>query len=189
MLIILWENPREEILIFNQISAEGVNNVFIPIFIAYVINIIYRVVYIKDKDKPLIPALALIFVYNLLHLFSSLIFAMSILSITEQMLSNRLIYYFYFLVVLIAATTTDLEIYAYNNSQNHDIKELLLNFSKNKILDILFIHILPIITISIIALTSKLEISDYLLFLGIILWNLLFSVVIRPSLSCLIKND
>lgn len=184
LISVFFYNPKEEILLLNTVTSDGILKLVTSVAVIYLINILYRVVYLKDKEKPFIPILAFSFIYNLIHLLSFFIMITGIVAMTEQNMSFEILNNLFVISLIIVITTQNFEVYAYKNLSPDQLLP-----TKNKIIPTLIIHITPVALMFISSINSGGTIWNNIFLLGLLLWNILFLYLIKPNLSLLIKSE
>jgi hypothetical protein len=189
IISIFWIRDNYNIFTINHLT----DNLFIYIIVAsiviYGLNMIYRIIYFSQNYKKLIPSLSFIFVSNIIHQVIFFIAVVPLIQIFGFDFSSNIVVCYLISTIISIIQINNFELIAYNQSSKNSLFSILEQTQKDITLLEIVTILVPIVSILLLAITDISILIDFSPLIGLLIWNIIFTRLIRPQLFTYLKDE
>ncbi|MFH1547541.1 MAG: hypothetical protein ABIC57_03575 [bacterium] len=185
----VFMSQQNSFLDINAVSSNVVMNFILTISIFYVFNLVYKFIYNNDEEKKLISPLAFVFISNMIHNFAFFVGSLPIYLLITDQLSSSMGLSFVLASFVIIIENLVFERKSHNINSSLPLFQILKESDRESLTSDIFFSFTPIVVFSMIGLLDFNILKDYGLFGLLLLWNLLFTQIVRPQLFTFLDNE
>lgn len=180
---------QESVVDINAVSNNLVIITLIVLTIFYLASIGYKYIYFSKESKKIIAPLAFIFVSNLIHHFAFFVGSISLYVILTNQVTSTIALNLVLASIVLLIQTLNFEKHSENSPSSTPLIEILQSAQNSTFIPEIFISFTPVVILGMTGLLNLNIIKDFGLFGLIVLWDILFTQIVRPQLFTFLENE